>query len=196
MSLFFETICLENGKAQNLDLHNERMNKTRKDFFGASPIDLRQHIFTPNMSSQKIKCRVLYSQQIHSITYEKYTPKKIQSFALIEVANDFTYTYKHNNRIIINQHYAHKGKCDDVLFVRNHLVTDSSFCNVAFYVNNEWCTPAVPLLKGTMREKLLREKRLVERDLGVRDIEGKRMAIMNAMVGFVEIENFYLAGLN
>ena len=38
---FVETIRIEEGKAQNLTYHNERMNRTRRAFWGDDIEDLR-----------------------------------------------------------------------------------------------------------------------------------------------------------
>lgn len=76
-----------------------------------------------------------------------------------------------------------------MLIVRNGRLTDTSIANVALWNGTEWHTPSFPLLKGTHRQRLLDEGRIVERDITVDDLSlYSRVRLFNAMISFGEIE--------
>ena len=49
-------------------------------------------------------------------------------------------------------------KADDILIIKNGFITDTSIANILFFDGKKWITPKKPLLKGTVRERLLRMK--------------------------------------
>ncbi len=53
---------------------------------------------------------------------------------------------------------------DDILIIRDGLLTDTSICNVALWNGTSWITPARPLFSGTMRAYLL-DKGLVQAEI-------------------------------
>ena len=54
---------------------------------------------------------------------------------------------------------------DDILIVKNGLLTDTSIANIALYDGNDWYTPLHPLLKGTKRAELLDKGVLKEKEI-------------------------------
>jgi 4-amino-4-deoxychorismate lyase len=67
------------------------------------------------------------------------------------------------------------------------MVTDSSYANLLFRKGDNYYTPSTPLLKGTMREKLLDEKKIAERSITRENIrEFSEIYLMNAMLGIGE----------
>jgi 4-amino-4-deoxychorismate lyase len=76
------------------------------------------------------------------------------------------------------------------LIVKNNLLCDTTIANIALLIDNQWLTPSTPLLEGTTRARLLDEGFLSAACLTSKDIQkADKIAIMNAMVGFVEVEN-------
>ena len=78
---------------------------------------------------------------------------------------------------------AQRGDADEVVIVKNGLLTDTSYSNIALFDGQRWVTPRHPLLQGTMRQSLLDTGQLVERD--IRDDEGGRyekVSLINAMM--------------
>lgn len=67
------------------------------------------------------------------------------------------YRYKSTDRKELEALYALRGNQDDVLIVRNNLLTDTSIANVALEKEGVWYTPRTPLLKGTKRALLLEQ---------------------------------------
>jgi len=50
-------------------------------------------------------------------------------------------------------------QADEVVFIKNGMVTDCSIGNLLFFDGHEWITPYIPLLKGTQRAFLLDKKK-------------------------------------
>jgi 4-amino-4-deoxychorismate lyase len=93
------------------------------------------------------------------------------------------------NRDAINQLFAEKGTADDVLFVKNGLITDTSIANVAFFDGLQWVTPSIALLEGTTRARLLQSGKLHLMDITPAMLPRfKRMALCNAIFGFCVLE--------
>jgi len=100
------------------------------------------------------------------------------------------YPLKYTHRDHLNQLFEHKGECDDVLIVKDGLLKETTIANIALLVDDQWLTPQTPLLYGTTRARLLDEGLLVPALLSPNMIDkAQKVAIMNAMVGFVEVEN-------
>jgi 4-amino-4-deoxychorismate lyase len=72
-------------------------------------------------------------------------------------------------------------------------VTDTSIANVAFYKDGLWFTPKKPLLEGTTRARLLNAGKIIEKDIGVKELKNySKVALMNAMIDFDIITKYNL----
>jgi len=163
MSLLFETIQITDGKAQRPDYHEARMIRSSKELFGTdTKICLREQLAVPEQFSKGIiKCRVEYGPDIENITFSNYVKREIKSLKLIE-NNEISYPYKFTDRQLLNSLREKRGETDEILIVKNGLITDTSFTNIAFFDGGHWFTPDSPLLPGTMRSYLLYRKVLIE----------------------------------
>lgn len=179
-------------KIENLTYHNRRFNYTRWKFFNLkSELNLANYITLPE-SNSLFKCRIIYSKEIDSIEFTNYTPKKIQSFNLVEI--DFDYSFKYLDRAKIDS--LDRANCDDILMIRDGYLLDSSIANIAIFNKESWLTPKNPLLKGCYRQSLLDKNLLREAKLKVEDLKyAKEFAILNSMVKFKKIENFTFRGV-
>lgn len=141
-----------------------------------------------------VKCRIIYSDQIEKIEFTPYQIPNIHSLKII-VDNQIDYQYKYYDRSRLEQLLSTKGKYDDILIVKNGLITDTFYTNVLFYDGNVWVTPSQPLLKGTQRESLLQKEIIKTAEIRVADLEKFQKArLINAMIRFedkldIEIEN-------
>lgn len=179
----FETIKVKNRQLQNIAWHNQRFNRTRLELLGIKePLLLENIIQIPNnLDNGVFKCRIIYSNEIEKIEFEKYNPRKVYSLKVLE-CNDINYSYKYFNRKKLNELFQQKEDCDDVLIIKNGLVTDTSFANIVFWDGQNWLTPSSPLLHGTARERLLQENKIVEADIKIDDLSKfKKARIINAM---------------
>lgn len=190
MCLFVETLRIQDGKVWNIEYHNRRMNDTRATLFGAFSVeeDIRYYFSDLSIYKERTKCRILYREKVEKIEYLPYQLPCIESLRLV-VNDDVDYRYKCIDRKSIDRLFALRGETDDILIVKNGLLTDTSFCNVALYDGSNWVTPRNPLLKGTQRAFLLDRNRLREADISVMRIRDyKCISLFNAMISFGEIE--------
>ena len=192
MDKFLETIKIVNGNISFLEFHNQRLNNTRKALFhNQDDIDLHDFIQAPS-KTEIYKCRVIYSQRIETLEYFFYQEKNFNSFKIIADDN-IVYPFKYLDREHLNRLVILKELADDILIIKQGFITDTSIANVAFWHQDKWFTPSTPLLKGTTRERLLREKQIKEADIRLKDVKDfSKMAIMNALIGFYVIEDFKL----
>ncbi len=185
MSLLIESIKIFNGRIYNLNRHQQRMNNSRKALFGIDiPISLRSKILIPALyHTGLIKCRIVYNTEINQITYHKYIPKPIKSVQLV-YDNSIVYDHKYKDREHINQLYAQRGECDDIIIVKNGMLTDSSYCNIALRKLGKWYTPDSCLLQGTRRTQLIDQRKLIVKPIPVDTIHNyDRISLVNAMMG-------------
>lgn len=188
MSPFIETIRIEHGAIQNLSYHNQRMNATRKALFGPDTlIDLADSI-QPDNCLQRTKCRIEYNKDILMVDYAPYQIRPVHSLRLLS-CDAIDYPYKSTNRSALNALFADRGEADDILIIRNGLLTDTSICNIALWNGETWVTPAMPLLPGTMRASLLNAGKIIPSDIRPEDLpDYSRIRLFNAMIGFGEVE--------
>jgi len=186
MCLLIETIKIYQGKVLNLTYHNARFNKAQSELFGSKKyLNLGQIIDLKNLNSKDTYlCRVTYNTVIKKIEFEHYTPKIINTVKLVK-ANSVNYNYKFKDRAVFIS-LEKETKADAILIVKNKEITDFSFANIVFFTsNNEAFTPLNPLLKGTMRDRLLTENKIKERVINVTDLHlFNQFKPINAMLDF------------
>ena len=190
MHQFVETIRIEGGKAMNLPLHEARMNVTRAHFAPhAAPISLQKWLDDAPLSEERIKARVVYDVDgVCETTFQTYKRREIQWLRMVE-DNDISYTFKSTDRHELDLLLALRAGCDEVVIVKNGLITDTSFTNVAFFDGHKWLTPAQPLLNGTMRQWLLQRGELMEAQITPASLASfQRIMLFNAMIGAHELE--------
>lgn len=184
MYRLLETIKINHGILHNMNLHNERFNRSRRQLFGIDEtIRLEDEIrLQANSINGLCKCRLVYGRFIEEIEIIPYQFRRINSLKIIE-NNDIQYTFKYENRNAINQLFQLKDKCDDILIVNNGMVTDTSYCNIVFSDGKRLLTSSTPLLKGTKRQKLLNEGVITEDEIRLKDIRFfKKVILINAMI--------------
>ena len=182
MCPFIESIRIENGVIYNLPYHNERLNRTRNVFWkDCAPINLIDYIRMPHEKGI-VKCRIVYEKEIKEIVYAPYSMREIDTLRIV-YSDGINYTYKSTDREELNRLYVGRGDADDVLIVRNELITDTSIANVAFYDGCEWHTPQTPLLKGTQRAFLLDRQIIKEKEITLKQLfTYSRKSLMKILV--------------
>ncbi len=191
MSLLVETIRSENGKLLNISNHNERMIRSLFELYGLkTEADLEKIITVPSFASQGLfKCRVVYDDKSSEVEFVPYKIRKVNSLKVV-FDNNIHYPYKYTDRSDIDKLTELKGDCDDILIIKNGMVTDSSYANVVFRdIRGNWVTPAAYLLPGTMRSSLLRQGLISEVNISYKDIEKySEVRLINAMIGISDSE--------
>jgi 4-amino-4-deoxychorismate lyase len=181
-----ESIRIENRQLQHVDLHNTRFNAAREKLFGCkSKVSLSDIINIPSsLTNERHKCRVITDGEDFQIEIDPYTQRTIKSLKVV-FNNHIDYPYKYENRSEIMSLYKLRGKCDDIIIVKNNNLTDSSVANMLLFDGSKWVTPSTPLLKGVQRQYLLNAGRIAEQKLTIADLlHFQKIKLVNAMIDF------------
>ncbi|MEV9592870.1 aminotransferase class IV family protein [Aliarcobacter butzleri] len=181
---YFETIKCEDFEVFNLDYHQKRVANT----IGLN-INLQEYI-NP-ISEELLRCKLIYDENgVVDVLYFPYKKREIKSFKII-FDNEIEYSKKYLNRAKLDELYEKRDDCDEVIIIKNEIVTDTTIANIAIFYENSWITSKNCLLGGTTRARLLEEKKLFEKDITLDMLKNaSKIALMNAMIGFDEIKNF------
>lgn len=185
MCRLFETIRITDGRPGNLDLHEQRLNRSRRMLFGLNDdLRLSDYIRVPEECRSGIfRCRVVYGQTVVSTEFTPYVPAAVGTLRLVH-ADTLTYDHKYLDRSSITG-LINRDLADDVLIIREGCVTDSSYSNIAFTDGQRWATPDTPLLCGTMRERLLLDGIIKAERITIDTLSRfTHFRLINAMLGF------------
>ena len=189
MCRFIESIKLENGHFEGLPLHQARLLKAIMDYYpNEKAIDLQDFLTSTDFPKiGKYKCRVVFDSSIIQVEFTEYMQREIKSLQLVETDLE-SFAYKLEDRTALNEAYAKRGECDDVLLVRNGLLTDTSYTNIALFDGKNWFTPRKPLIEGVNRIELLQNGKIIEKDIFATELKNyKQICLFNAMIEFGEL---------
>jgi len=186
-----ETIKLENGKFANLELHQNRMNNSRQALFGCDDeINLTSNLQAWTLEAEESekynihKCRIIYNKKIQNIEIIPYKFPSITSLKFV-IDDTIDYTFKYQKRDSIDKLFSRKEDCDDILIIKNGIITDTSYCNILFYNGKKWLTPEKPLLKGVQRQFLIDNEIVETANITPTDLQYfEKARIINAMIEF------------
>lgn len=184
--LCFETICVQNRQLINLAYHEARLNKTRSELFGLKDLwNLSELLTIPDfVSDAPHKCRLAYSENVNNIKWEPYNFRTITQIQRV-YDDTIDYSYKYNDRTSLNSLYEKRADAEEILIIKNGMVTDTLYCNVAFLKDDKWFTPDSPLLPGTQRAFLLDTGVVQEASISENDISDySHIRLFNAMVNW------------
>jgi 4-amino-4-deoxychorismate lyase len=183
---YFETIKCFDQEIFHLAYHKKRISNT----IGLN-INLEEYIYPPN--EKFLKCKVIYNEDdILNIEYQEYKKKLINNFKFV-VDDNINYDKKSTNRDHINSLLKmEKNKnIDEIIIVKNSLITDTSIANIAIFEENIWLTPKKPLLYGTTRQRYIDNGILKEANIDInRFKKAKKIALLNAMIDFDIFGNY------
>ena len=197
MSLLFETIKIINGTILNIDYHNKRVNESRRQLLAKTGLwNLHDFIVIPEIyDNLTYKCKLVYSEKIHSIEFQKYAIRKLQTLKLVECP-DIDYHYKYLDRTKLDNLKQTNNQTDDIIIVKDQRLTDCSYANIIFFDGEKWITPANPLLKGTKRQKYLDEGLIFEDNIKICDLKNFTKArIINAMIDLHECPDILMKNI-
>ena len=184
---FFETIKIVDGEPLYLDYHQQRVENTLNTLGYHNSFDLKEYIDPPKEGV--FRCRVTYNDAILKVEYLPYQLSAVDSLKLIH-CDTIEYSLKYENREDLNALFKLREKCDDILIVKNSLLTDTTKANIALFDESKWYTPTLPLLHGTTRSRLLSDNKIFEKTLHVSDINNfSKVAVLNAMVDFYLVKD-------
>lgn len=185
----FETICLENGKLQNMAFHQQRYQQSLATFYGKSAVkiyDLLAEIhktpeFFTALLPPLVRCRIAYNKDSLQIQFFPYQRKTYRTFQAV-ICDDIDYSLKYQNRLLLNALLAQKQDCDEIMIIKNGKVTDCSIGNLIFRQGKNWITPDEPLLNGTQRQFLLAQGKIKEQPIFAEDVvQFDEIRLINAM---------------
>lgn len=190
MYQFFETIRYKNGVLENLNFHQQRVNRTFLQF--KETVADKWPITDLNLSTVQIpegllpnqvyKCRVKYNlASDFEVTFEPYKMRSIKSCLITEIGEN-KYDYKFTNRDWLNESLQKAGT-DEIILSSEGMIKDASYANLAFFDGSDWFTPKCPLLLGTRRAALIEKGIIKEIEIRVTDLHKyKNIKLINAMM--------------
>ncbi|MCD6190289.1 MAG: aminotransferase class IV [Sulfurimonas sp.] len=184
---FLETIKIVDGEIFNIEYHQKRYESVLEAHGVKDIQNLEELINPPEWGIYR--CRAVYDAYGVEVTFHEYKKRDITTLKLI-FENNIDYEHKSTVREEIDSLFSQRGECDDVLIIKDLLVTDTSIANIAFYTKEgKWITPKRPLLKGTTRARLLDEGKITEVDIKVHELRSfSKVALLNAMIDFDILE--------
>jgi 4-amino-4-deoxychorismate lyase len=186
MSLLIESIKLMDGNFFNLFHHEQRMVRSLNMLCGSHDhFNLEEFLLSLNYPRTGLyKCRIVYDENSREVEFHPYVVRPVNSLQIVE-HDRISYEFKYSDRKSIDRLCGLKGPCDDILIIKRRHVTDSSYSNIVFRKGNRWYTPWSALLKGTQRQKLLEENKIIEEEIRIEDIRSfDTFKLINAMLEF------------
>jgi 4-amino-4-deoxychorismate lyase len=186
--LCIETIAVENRQFKNIRYHEARLNKTRSELWGYNDAwNLSKLIQIPAFVTDALhKCRIAYGSEVDNIRWEPYIARTIRTIRIV-YDNEIDYTYKYDERTHLNALFAQRGNADEILIIKNGMVTDTYVHNVALFDGSKWFTPDTCLLKGTQRAGLLDNGMIEPCIIYEKDLQKySHIRLFNAMIGWEE----------
>lgn len=184
-SVLFETIKIENGKIFNLELHQNRVDRSYKEHFLTESRFKLKDILTNIPKSGLYRAKVEYnSREVTNFSYYIYSAKNIKTIKVVEVDKlDYSYKYLDRSQLI---YIKNKFKeYDEVLITQDGFIKDTTIANVALYKDKCWFTPKVPLFRGIQRENMLILSEIKQKNIHYGELtDYTKIAILNAMVEF------------
>lgn len=183
---YFETIKCNDYEIFNLEFHQKRVARS----IGLN-INLQDYIYP--LSSKLIRCKLIYNEsEVVDVQYFKYQKREIKTFKIVN-GDECDYSKKYLDRTCIDELFKQKEDADEIMIIKNGLLTDTSIANIAIFDGSSWITSKNPLLLGTTRARLLEDKTIFEKDITLDMLkEAKKIALMNAMIDFDIIEDYSL----
>lgn len=194
----FESVCIENSQIKNAEFHEARFNRSYIQQYKTHPTyTLFDGIHLTNLDNNlKYKLRIGYKQNgtRYSISeYESSIPKSLK----LVTDNTVSYALKKNNRKKLNALFQQREEADDVLIIKNGLVTDASYSNILLFDGKQIVTPSTPLLAGTCRARLLAKNSIIEQSISVDELQNfESFQLVNALNDFDESRWISIKNIN
>ena len=125
----------------------------------------------------------MYDSTIKKCEIHPYKIKPVKTLKVVSI-DEIKYQYKYADRKNLEKLFAKKGTCDDIIISKNGFIKDSYYANLLFYRKGVWYTPKSPLLKGVQRARLLKEGKIIAKNIKIENIRKyKKVRLINAMIG-------------
>ena len=162
----FETICIEQGSIQNVLYHEQRFANSYSVYYGKQPnYSLFNGVDLSNLDlAKKYKLKISYDDSGTSWAITEYR-NTIPTTLQLVFDDTIDYSVKYTDREKLDALHEQRNDFDDVLIVKNGLITDASYANILFKKGEKLVIPKKPLLHGTCRARLLATKTVKEKDI-------------------------------
>lgn len=192
MCQLIESIKIEGGNILRLPYHLKRMKNSLSELWDDTlDLSILEDINSGLKHLDKditYKLRILYTNKEWELEFIPYSLRAVASVQLVYDDN-ISYAHKSADRMALDRLFNLRQDSDDILIVKNGLLTDSYYCNIALSRNDQWFTPSSPLLNGTMRDYLLDSGQIIPSDIPVGELSSySSVRLFNAMIDFGSIE--------
>ena len=182
--MFIETIRIQDGHARHLSDHTDRMRRTA-DHFGFTAPTLPQDLevrLPADLRTGTVRCRVLYDHMLSEVTFTPYRRRCIERLFAVD-AGTTDYAFKYADRVPLARPQISLAETDELLFIRDGCLTDTSYTNLVLRRGRELVTPDTFLLDGTCRRRLLRTGRIRTARIRLQDLATyDELLLINAMM--------------
>ena len=193
-------MMVDDDNIVNLYYHNRRLNATLHHIsYLNERVEIEKYVYpliekmkkeSPGIKISNYKARLLYDKDgVIDVTLSPYKIREVRTLKCV-ICDQIEYPYKSADRAKLNELFAMRSDCDDIIIIKDGMVTDTSICNVAFWDGKRWFTPQYPLLKGIRRETLLEGHVIKEENIPLSTIKRySKICLFNAMIplGVLEI---------
>ncbi len=168
---FLETLCIDHGKPRHLAWHQQRVDATMNHFHpdiseGERSLQLSEILLSCDLPNEGMwRCRIIYGLLSVSIEFIPEADAVFNSLRMMDVAEDFEYLYKYEDRRFLYDLFDKREGADDVLMIRNGWIADTTRANIAFRSGKKWYTPSMPFLAGTTWKRLVASGMLTPRPI-------------------------------
>ncbi len=182
--MFIETIRIQDGHACHLSDHADRMRRTA-DHFGFTAPTLPQDLearLPADLRTGTVRCRVLYDHTLREVTFTPYRRRQIEQLFAVDTGTT-DYAFKYADRAPLTRPQISLAETDELLFIRDGCLTDTSYTNLVLRRGDELVTPDTFLLDGTCRRRLLRMGRIRTARIRLQDLATyDELLLINAMM--------------
>ncbi|MGR3807053.1 4-amino-4-deoxychorismate lyase [Pasteurella testudinis DSM 23072] len=179
-----ETIAVQDGVLQNVAYHQQRYQQALARYYSDQKtdcLDLSSIAVPCEFRQGLVRCRMDYNAIEQQVRFFAYQRREFRRFKPI-ICDQIDYALKFSDRTLLDQLYAQRGDCDEILIIKHGMVTDCSIGNVVLRQNGIWYTPDTPLLAGTQRAKLLAQHKIQLRSIPFAELaEYGEVRVINAM---------------
>ena len=185
MSLFIESIKVEDRKIFLLDHHQKRVDATFAHFGKEGSINLSEIFKNLDHDEDGLyKLRISYDLNKNFRTQLiPYAISEINNFQLV-VNNVYDYSFKFEDRKELEK-MLQQARSGEIIIVKNNHITDTSFSNILFKKGKDWFTPSTYLLNGVQRQHLLQKNKIKEAEITMQNVsEYSHFQLINAMNDF------------
>ena len=182
--MFLETIRVQDGHAHHVADHIDRMHRTALHFgfsTPALPADL-DALVPHDLRTGIVRCRIVYGHTLREITFTPYRRRRLERLIAVD-AGAMDYAFKYADRSPLARPQIPLTEADELLFVRDGYVTDTSYTNLILRRGDELVTPDTFLLDGTCRRRLLRTAQVRTAQVRLSDLSAyDELLLVNAMM--------------